>query len=106
MGLGAIKDQRAIDELLPRLKDEAPDVRASVATALGSLKAKQAVEQLMSLLRDESRMVKTSAALALSDIGDKRAVAALREAVANEKDEETQTHLKEALQRLLAAPDQ
>jgi hypothetical protein len=50
--------------------------------------------------------VKTAAALALSDIGDKRAVTAIKDAIAGEKDEETQTHLKEALQRLMAAPDQ
>jgi HEAT repeat protein len=50
-------------------------------------------------------MVKLASALALADIGDKSAVSALNEAVANEKDEETRTQMKEALKRLTAAPD-
>jgi HEAT repeat protein len=43
-------------------------------------------------------MVKLAAALALADIGDKRAVTALTDAVANERDEEAKSQMKEALQ--------
>ena len=50
-------------------------------------------------------MVKLAAAIALADIGDRSAVTALSEAVANEKDEEMRSQMKEALQRLMAAPE-
>jgi HEAT repeat protein len=105
MGLGSLKESRAVPALISAVRDEAPDVRSAVAAALGDLRDKQAVPPLIQTLKDEYRMVKLAAALALADIGDKRAVAALTEAVAGEKDEETRTQMKEALQRLMASPD-
>jgi HEAT repeat protein len=89
---------------LPRARDEAPDVRSAVAAALGELHDKRGVDPLIMLLKDDYRMVKVAAALALADIGDKRAIAALDDAVANEKDDEARSQMKEALQRLMAAP--
>jgi len=86
-------------------RDEAPDVRSAVAAALGDLRDKRAIDPLIHSLKDEYRMVKLAAAIALADIGDKRAVPALTEAVASEKEEETRLQMKEALQRLMAAPD-
>jgi HEAT repeat protein len=80
-------------------------MRSAVAAALGDLRDKRAVAPLIQSLKDEYRMVKLAAALALADIGDKGAVSALNEAVANEKDEETRSQMKEALQRLMASPD-
>jgi HEAT repeat protein len=88
------------------IREQSPDIRAAAAAALGDLRDKHAVEVLINLLKDESTTVKLSSALALADIGDKRAVAPLTEAVANEKDEETRSQMKEALHRLMAAPDQ
>ncbi len=105
MGLGSLKEARAVPALISAVRDEAPDVRSAVAAALGDLRDKRAVEPLIHSLKDESRMVKLAAALALADLGDKRAVAALTEAVANEKDEEARSQIKEALQRLMASPD-
>jgi HEAT repeat protein len=104
LGLGGLKDARAVAELLPRARDEAPDVRSAVAAALGELHDKRGVDPLIMLLKDDYRMVKVAAALALADIGDKRAIAALDDAVANEKDDEARSQMKEALQRLMAAP--
>ncbi|HSE98189.1 MAG TPA: HEAT repeat domain-containing protein, partial [Blastocatellia bacterium] len=104
--LGGIKSSKAVSELSEKVRDEAPDVRSAVATALGDLRDKRAVDPLIQLLKDEYKMVKISAALALADIGDKRALGPLNEAVSSEKEEETRTQLKEALQRLRAVPDQ
>jgi HEAT repeat protein len=72
---------------------------------LGDLRDKRAIDPLVASLKDEYRMVRLAAALALADIGDKRAVPALTEAAANEKEEEARSQMKEALQRLMAAPD-
>jgi hypothetical protein len=41
----------------------------------------------------------------LADIGDKTALASMNEALAGEKDEETRSQIKEAIQRLNASPD-
>ena len=104
MGLGSLRDARAVQALISAIRDEAPDVRSAAAAALGDLRDKRAVPSLIQALKDE-KMVKLAAALALADIGDKSAVAALNEAIASEKDEETRSQMKEALQRLMAAPE-
>jgi HEAT repeat protein len=101
-----LKDPRAVPELIPKLKEQSPDVRAAVANGLGGLHDKTAVPALLPLLKDDSNMVKVAAALALADIGDKAAVSPLKEAIASEKDDEVHTQLTEALKRLQSAPDQ
>jgi HEAT repeat protein len=80
-------------------------VRSAVAAALGDLRDRRAVLPLIQLLKDEYRMVKLAAALALADIGDKSALSSMNEALAGEKDEETRSQIKEAIQRLNASPD-
>jgi HEAT repeat protein len=100
-----LKDARAVQALIVAVRDEAPDVRAAVAAALGDLHDKRGVAPLVQSLKDDYRMVKLAAALALADIGDKSAVSALNEAVANEKDEEARSQMREALKRLMASPD-
>jgi HEAT repeat protein len=100
-----LKDARAVPELIARLREQSPDVRAAVASGLGGLQDRKAVPALLPLLKDDYGMVKVAAALALADIGDKAGVAPLKEAIAAEKDDEVRTQLSEALKRLEAAPD-
>ena len=103
IGLGSLKDARALPELVAIVRDEAPDVRAAIAAALGAIRDSRGADTLLQLLKDVDKRVKVTAALSLADLGDKRAVTALTEAVTNEKDEEARSQIKEALQRLMAA---
>lgn len=105
MGLGSLKETRAVPALISAVKDEAPDVRSAAAAALGDLRDKRAIDPLIHSLKDEYRMVRLAAALALADIGDKRAIPSLTEALAGEKEDEARSQMKEALQRLTGAPD-
>ncbi len=73
--LGWLGDKRAIESLIPLLRDLNDDVKESVVGALVNLKALQAIiEPLINLLTDDHYRVRASAASALGELGDARAV--------------------------------
>jgi HEAT repeat protein len=87
---GAMEDERSLiiealadlpDEdlpgLFPRLRDEQPTVRRSVARVLGMKACKGAVPHLVGLLEDEEGHVRSEASRALGETGDQLAVAPL-----------------------------
>ena len=88
------------------MRDQGPDVRSAVAAALGDLRDPRAVDPLIQALKDEHKTVRVAAAIALADIGDKRAATAISETIANEREEESRSQIKEALNRLNALPGQ
>ncbi len=63
--------------LFPRLRDEQPTVRRSVARVLGLRACKGAVPHLVGLLEDEEGHVRREASRALGETGDQLAVAPL-----------------------------
>jgi HEAT repeat protein len=63
--------------LFPRLRDEQPTVRRSVARVLGVKACKGAVPHLVGLLEDEEGHVRSEASMALGETGDQLAVAPL-----------------------------
>lgn len=79
----------AVDEVIARLHDPDPEVRAEAARALGRIRAPEATEALIQELRDLSSSVRPEAAIALGRIGDRRALPYLLDAL-NDSSEELQ----------------
>jgi len=79
--LGEVGDPRAVESLVPALKDSNWDVRRTAAWALGKIGDARAVEPLVAALQDEDKNVRQSAAEALGKIGDPRAVEPLLSAL-------------------------
>src|SRR5262249_44788783 len=82
-GVSRMRSHRSVDELIRRLADENPRVRASAAKELAKLgpEAARATEALSTTLKDEDAKVRYYSAKALSTIGphDSLAVPALIE---------------------------
>ncbi len=68
---------RAVDALVPALKNSNADIRASVANILGNIGDKRPVDELIALLQDLNADVRAVAAEALVKIGDDRAMEGL-----------------------------
>lgn len=79
----------AVDEVIARLHDPDPEVRAEAARALGRIRAPEATEALIQELRDNTSSVRPEAAIALGRIGDRRALSHLLDAL-NDPSEELQ----------------
>ena len=82
VGLGVLRDRRAVEPLIAALNDDEEWVRLDAAVALGRLGDRRAVEPLHKKLRDKSLIVRCPAAAAAARLGDRRGfaflVAALR----------------------------
>jgi len=94
-----LPDEAALASLTEGLKHKWPLVRATAAELL-ALGGSEAVDPLIAALKDPTNAVRVNAARSLCAIGDARAVTALREAVADEKDETNRKAMQEALERL------
>ncbi|TVR73226.1 MAG: hypothetical protein EA427_02390 [Spirochaetaceae bacterium] len=79
----------AVDEVVARMHDPDPEVRAEAARALGRIRASEATEALILALRDLTSSVRPEAAIALGRIGDRRALPYLLDAL-NDPSEELQ----------------
>jgi HEAT repeat protein len=66
--LGKLKDPRAVDALIKKLKHPDWDIRVAAARSLGSIHSKKAVEALERNLDDQNVFVREWAARALEDI--------------------------------------
>lgn len=77
----------AIELFVPRLRDDAPAVRAAVAVALGDLAATEAVTALLLTVEDDDAHVRQMALNALGEIADARALPRLRRALGDERPE-------------------
>ncbi len=73
--LGEIKDEEAVDSLLPFLEDK--KTRIGAISALGKIKSTASVPEIMKWAKDEKQSVRYMVAKALADIEDDRAVAIL-----------------------------
>jgi HEAT repeat protein len=103
LGAAAVRDPRAVEALIPLLKDKG--VAASAAFALGELQDLRALEPLIAALAHKDAVVRRFAAHGLGDLGDRRAVAPLVRLL-DDKDASLAAVL--ALQRMKgkeAAPD-
>jgi len=85
LGLGLMKDPRAVEPLIAALRDADRLVRSSAARALEDIGDRRAIEPLRALLGDEDEVVRYNAAEALGGLGaDARAaVPALEKALAD-----------------------
>lgn len=83
VGLGKIKDRRAVEPLMAALSDDDDTLRANAAWALGELKESRAVEPILMLLKDEWSYPRQQAAVALGKIGGPQAVDGLIAALAH-----------------------
>ena len=72
--LAKLKTTKAVDFIIPLLKDDHWGVRGSAADVLGMMGDKRAVEPLIATLKDKEQWVRISAARSLGMIADKRAV--------------------------------
>ncbi|MBI5207296.1 MAG: HEAT repeat domain-containing protein [Candidatus Firestonebacteria bacterium] len=70
----AIYSQIDINELIEKLRDNDPSIRANAAKLLGELKDSQAVEPLIKALKDNNLEVQCKATEALGEIKDIRAI--------------------------------
>jgi HEAT repeat protein len=73
LGLGKLKDSRALEPLLAALKDENAAVRRAATEALGILKYPQALEPFMAALKDDNLSVRVAVIEALGRLKDSRA---------------------------------
>ncbi len=70
LALGALRDERAFDDVKALLDDPSKGVRAAAADALGSYGTPRAGEALRSALENENLDARVRAALALARLGD------------------------------------
>jgi HEAT repeat protein len=96
--LGKIGDARAVEPLIPALKDEEEYPRKTAAEALGRIGGAGAVEVLNAALKDGDKDVRKTAVEALGRIGDARAVLPLVTAI---EDEEESSGVQPAAARAL-----
>jgi HEAT repeat protein len=79
--LGSIGDKRAVEPLIPFLKDKDDAVRRYTAFALGKLKAVQVIDDIIAMLKEDNKAVKQSAIGALKEFGDPKAIQPLIDAL-------------------------
>jgi hypothetical protein len=97
--LGEIGDDRAVEPLLARLRDESdPGVRTAAARALGRM-PDGAIGPLVSMLKDDSPELRRTAAEALGSTGNWRAVEPLIGALKGER-VSVRSSVRDALRKL------
>lgn len=82
--IGVLGPPNAVDHLLPRLADEAPEVRSETAFVLGRLGDPKAVRPLAGHLKDDHSDVRRHAALSLGVLRAREATTTLLELAAND----------------------
>jgi hypothetical protein len=96
--LKELKDERAVEPLIPLLEDEDQNVRCAAAIVLGEIGDGRAVEPLIRVLStDESGSVRCMAVESLGKIGDERAIEPLIEAGLSDENSVVQHVAQKAL---------
>src|SRR5208283_431825 len=96
--LGKLADEKAVKPLIQGLRDNRDHVRYMAAKGLTGLGDSAAIDPLIILLKDENPVVRMITTKALSAIGGNKGTAAIRDALANEKDENVRKAMNAALQ--------
>ena len=99
--LGKLRDSRAVEPLVERLKEDKGELGPSLSAALGQLGA-SAFEPLVETLQHGNSEARTHAALALAFLRDRRAMKPLQEALSDE-DEGVRAYAKWALEQFETA---
>lgn len=86
-----------LDEILTRLQDSDPDVRANAIDEISTLNPPQALQMILPFLVDEDASVRESAAFNLGDIRDDQAIAHLIKVFKEDEDEEVRFYALRAL---------
>jgi HEAT repeat protein len=103
--MGRSADTRWRSQVLARLDDSRPAVRAEAAGAAGELEIKEAVKPLLKLLRDEDDDVRAAAIWSLSQIGGERVAEALEALLEKTEDEDEAELIEDALDNLAFTVD-
>ena len=103
--MGRSADARWKSQVLARLDDSRPGVRAEAAGAAGELELQEATKPLLKLLRDDDDDVRAAAIWSLSQIGGDRVAEALEVLLENNRDEDEVELLEDALDNLAFTVD-
>ena len=103
--MGRSADARWKSQVLARLDDSRPGVRAEAAGAAGELELQEATKPLLRLLRDDDDDVRATAIWSLSQIGGDRVAEALEVLLENNRDEDEVELLEDALDNLAFTVD-
>lgn len=105
IAMGRSADDRWRTQILARLDDLRPVVRAESASAAGELELKAATKPLLKLLRDDDDDVRAAAIWSLSQIGGERVAEALEALLEHTKDDEEVELIEDALDNLSFTED-
>ena len=103
--MGRSADARWKSQVLARLDDSRPAVRAEAVVAAGELELKEATKPLLKMLRDEDDDVRAAAIWSLSQIGGERVAEALDAMLENTEDDDEAELLEDALDNLAFTED-
>jgi HEAT repeat protein len=103
--MGRSADARWKSQVLARLDDSRPIVRAEAAGAAGELELQEAKKSLLKLLRDDDDDVRAAAIWSLSQIGGDRVAEALEALLENNEDEDEAELIEDALDNLAFTED-
>jgi HEAT repeat protein len=98
--MGRSANERWKSQVLARLDDLRPVVRAEAAGAAGELELQEATKPLLKMLRDDDDDVRTAAIWSLSQIGGERVAEALEILLEKTEDEDEAELLEDALDNL------
>jgi HEAT repeat protein len=105
LAMGRSSNKRWKDQVLERLEDRRPDVRAEAAAAAGELAIKSAVRRLSALLDDTDDEVRAAAIWSLSEIGGAGVRGRLAALLEETEDDDEVDLLESALDNLAFTED-
>jgi HEAT repeat protein len=103
--MGRSADARWKSQVLARLDDSRPIVRAEAAGTAGELELQEATKPLLKLLRDDDDDVRAAVIWSLSQIGGDRVAEALEALLENNEDEDEAELIEDALDNLAFTED-
>ncbi len=98
--MGRSSDERWKFQVLSRLDDSRPAVRAEAVGAAGELEIQEATKPLLKMLRDDDDDVRTAAIWSLSQIGGERVAEALEALLEKTEDDDETELIEDALDNL------